>query len=549
MNKLNTIVLAFLVGIIASCAKQSTPMGGPVDKDPPKLQESFPKNETLNIKPEKLTLIFDEYVKLDNPSKGIVITPRINKDEVIFSSNKNIITVDLNQELEENTTYVFDFQKAVVDISEENPAENLKLVFSTGSSIDSLTLEGKVNYLFPDNRIEYKNVLVGVYPVSDTTDIFTGPPYYLSQVDSSGNFKISNIKNGSYFAYAWNDENGSIKAEYKSEAYDFLLDTLHLAENLSNLEFNLSKADFTPIRILRTGNYGRNFDVILNKNPVSIDIKNESKLIDYQYTTSDKRIRIYPINSITDSTQFSIQLTDSVGFKVDTLIWAKFPESERKPDKLTLTANSGKNFYRQLEMELTFNKPISKVNTDSLYVQYDSAGIIRIEPSMFHFTDSARRDLLKISISIPDSISKEIFTLKAADSTFLDWENQYNEAVLSANYKKIKRESLADEISGTIIGASPPFMVQLMDSKDEVSRELYLPTSNTYSFKLLEPGNYKIRVIQDSNGNKRWDPANFPQRRKAEQVFYYTNPETKNELVIRAGWTLTEQNITKGKQN
>lgn len=523
-------------------------MGGPIDEDPPKLQESFPKNETLNIKPEKLTLTFDEYVKLENPNKGIVITPRINKDEVIFTANKNIITVELNQELEDNTTYVFDFQKAVVDISEENPAENLKLVFSTGNSIDSLSIEGKVNYLFPDDRVDFKNVIVGVYPSQDTTDIFTGPPYYLSQVDSSGNFKISNIKNGDYLAYAWNDENGSIEAEYKSEAYDFLLDTLHLEQNLSNLEFKLSKADFTPIRILRTGNFGTNTDIILNKNPVSIKINNDDQSIDYQYSTSDKRIRIYPKTSISDSTQFRIQLSDSVGFNVDTLLWAKFPESDRKPEKLTFSANSGKNFYRQMEVELTFNKPIFKINTDSLYVQYDSAGIIKIDPSMYYFTDSARRDLLKIVLNIPDSISKEIFTLKAADSTFVDWEDQYNEATLSANYKKVKRESLADEISGTITGSKPPYIVQLIDSKSTVVRELFLEKGNMYSFKLIEPGNYKIRVIEDENGNKRWDPANFPQKRKAENVFYYTNPETKDELTIRAGWTLTDQIIQRKGQ-
>ena len=520
-------------------------MGGPVDEDPPKLQESFPPNESLAVKPDKLTLVFDEYVKLDNPSKGIVITPRINKDEVIFTSNKNIITIDLNQELEENTTYVFDFQKAVVDISEDNPAENLKLVFSTGSTIDSLSLAGKVNYLFPDSRTDYKNVLVGIYPVGDTTDIFSGPPYYLSQVDSLGNFLLSNIKNGDYMAYAWNDENGSIKAEYKSEAYDFLLDTLKLNENVSNLEFNLAKGDFTPIRILRTGNFGQNMDIILNKNPVTVDLKNEAEQIDYQYTISDKKIRIYPRNSIPDSTQFKIQLTDSVGFKVDTILWAKFPESERKPEKLTFTANSGKSFYRQMEMELSFNKPILQINPDSLYVQYDSAGIIKIDPSMYHFQDSARRDLLKISLTIPDSITKEIITLKAADSTFIDWENQYNESKLAANYKKVKREALADEIAGTIMGANPPFIVQLLDSKGTVAKELFLESSNTYSFRLLEPGNYKIRVIEDSNGNKRWDPANYPEKRKAEFVFYYTNSETKDEMTIRAGWTLTDQNIRK----
>jgi uncharacterized protein (DUF2141 family) len=535
-------VLIFL--ILASCAKQSTPMGGPIDEDPPLLLESNPKSESLNISPEKITLTFNEYVGLENPTKGIIITPRINKDKVTFTANKNTVTVALNQDLEANTTYVFNFQKSVVDISEKNPAENLKLVFSTGAFIDSLSLGGKVNFTFPDNRLDFKNVLVGIYPVGDTTDVFTAPPYYLSQVDSSGNFKVTNIKNGKYLAYAWKDENGSLKAEFKSEEYDFLKDTLEMEQDVSGLIFNLSKADFTPIRILRTANIGRNFDFILNKNAVEAQVKPKNQIIDYQFIKSEKRLRIYPKESHKDSIQFQIHLKDSVGFSIDTLIWAKFPESERKPEKLTVSANSGKSFYRNLAIDLKFNKPLSQINPDSLYVQYDTASFIRIDRSMYFLEDSSKADQLNIRMNIPDSLTKEIFTLKAADSTFRDIEGVYNDSPLLANYKKLKGEAFADEISGTITGAKLPLIVQLIDSKDQLIKEVYLENSPLYSFTLVEPGNYKLRVIEDLNGNRRWDPANFPRKINAERVFFYTNQETKNELTIRAGWTLSDQNIT-----
>lgn len=519
-------------------------MGGPVDETPPKLLESSPLIESINTKPEKITLTFDEYVKLDNPSKGIIITPRINKDEVIFTAIKNSIVIELNQELEDSTTYVFDFQKSVVDISEENPAENLKLVFSTGSTIDSLQLSGKINFTFPDNKIDYKNVLVGIYPIGDTTDIFTAAPYYLSQVDTLGNFAISNIKNGNYLAYAWRDENGSLKAEFKSEDYDFLTDTIELNQNATDLLFNLSKADITPLRILRTGNFGKNFDIILNKNPIEKDVKSIDQTIEYQYNTGDKRIRIYPKIAYPDSSQFHIKLQDSVGFSIDTLIWAKFPESERRPEKLTVSANSGKNFYQNLEIELKFNKPIARINTDSLYIHYDTASFIRIDESMFYLKDSSSSDILKIQLTLPDSLTKDIFSLKAADSTFVDYEGEYNENELLANYKKLKREAYADEITGSIEGANLPLIVQLIDSKSEIIKEQYLENSFNYSFQLIEPGNYKIRVIEDSNKNGRWDPSNFTKKINAERVFYFRNEETKDEITVRAGWTLADQNIT-----
>ncbi len=543
MNKLRLLLSGLTFLILAACAKQSTPTGGPRDEDPPVLLESNPATQSLNTRPEEITITFDEYIKLENPSKGIVITPRIKKDEVEFSALKNVVTVKLNQELEDSTTYVFDFQKSIVDISEENPAENLKLVFSTGNSIDSMSISGKVNFYFPLSKADLKDVLVGIYPVGDTTDVLTAQPYYLSQVDTTGTFTITNIKNGQYLAYAWKDTNGTLKAEAKSEDYDFLLDTLNLNANIENITFNLSKADITPIRILRSATFGQNFDIIVNRSPIETKLVNDKLGQDYFYTNLDSRIRIYSNSAQPDSVPFQISLRDSVGYTKDSLLWAKFPESDRKPEKLTVTANSGKSFYQNLEVELKFNKPLKSINTDSLYVSYDTASTIAITESMFFFPDSAKRDLLKILLTVPDSITQEVLTIKAADSTFTDIENQVNEAVLSANYRKLKRAGLADEISGTILDAEPPFLVQLLNTKNELVQEQFIENSNAYSFKLVEPGTFKIRVIEDLNGNRRWDPSNFTHRKLAERVFYFKNAEQQPTVVIRSGWSLQDQNI------
>lgn len=544
MRILKTLIYPLVILLLAACAKQSTPTGGPRDEDPPMLLESNPVTQSLNVKPEQITITFDEYIKLENPSKGVVITPRINKDEVEFSALKNVVIIKLNQELEDSTTYVFDFQKSIVDISEENPAENLELVFSTGNTIDSMSISGKVNFYFPSSKADYKDVLVGIYPVGDTTDVLTAQPYYLSQVDSTGKFTMTNIKNGKYLAYAWKDTNGSLKAESKSEDYDFVLDTLYLNRNIENISFNLSKADITPIRILRSSTLGQNYDIILNRGPIETKLENEELGQDFFYSNLDTRIRIFSTEAKTDSIPFKISLRDSVGFSKDSLIWAKFPKSDRKPEKLTVTANSGKNFYQKLEIELKFNKPIKSINTDSLYIAYDTAATIPITESMMSFSDPHKQDVLNISLTIPDSINQEILTLKAADSTFTDIENQVNEAILSANYRKLKRQGLADEISGNILEAKPPFVVQLINSKNELIEQQFLENSSVYSFKLVEPGTFKVRVIEDLNGNKRWDPSNFTQRKLAERVFYYTNSEQSGSLIVRSGWSLQDQNIS-----
>jgi len=541
---LNSVALILLTFLATACAKQSTPMGGPRDEDPPKVLDMLPANQSSNIKPDEILITFDEFIELDNAVKNIIITPRINKDEIEITALKNTLRIVLNQNLEDSTTYVFNFQKSVADLSESNPVENLKLVFSTGDTIDSLYFSGRVNFYFPDQPEEFENILVGIYPLADTTNVFTAQPYYLSGTDSTGKFTINNIKPGQYKAYAWQDENNNLKAEFKTEAFDYIKDTISIDQNLKNVAFNLSKGDQTPLKLTRTAVTGRTFDLIFNKEPTDIQLKNSELGKSIFYTTGDKRIKLFSKTTMSDSLQFNINVKDSVGFQTDTLIWAKFPETDRKPEKITITANSGKSFYKTLPIELTFNKPISSINTDSLYIAYDTSLIIQIMPEMLSFDDSLRRTKLLLNVPIPDSLAAEIFTIKAADSTFFDIENQFNEKEFTANYKKQKREALSDAISGKIEGSEGPFIIQLLNSKGEISREIFITQQNNFQFLLVEPGTYRIRVIADLNGNNRWDPANFTEGRYAEQVFYFLDPATGNkEIILRGGWTLEDQNI------
>ncbi|EPR70432.1 hypothetical protein ADIWIN_3571 [Winogradskyella psychrotolerans RS-3] len=156
--------------------------------------------------------------------------------------------ITLNQELEDSTTYVFNFQKSIQDIAESNPAERLKLVFSTGSTIDSLTVSGKVDYWFPKAKEDYEDLLVGLYIDQDTLDLFSSAPYYIAQVDTAGKFEITNIKAGTFRAYAWYDDNNSLKTEYRSEPYGFISEPIEVNKNLEDLQININRARFESIK-------------------------------------------------------------------------------------------------------------------------------------------------------------------------------------------------------------------------------------------------------------------------------------------------------------
>lgn len=528
-------ILSFI--LLNACARQSSPMGGPKDEDPPQLVSSSPENETINIKPSEIELVFNEYIKVENPSNQIIITPRINSQQVEFTALRNRLHIKLNQELEDSTTYVFNFQKSVQDITESNPVNRLKLVFSTGNEIDSLRLSGTVSYIFPHSEIE--DVVVGLYHESDTTDLFSAAPYYVAQADSAGRFEITNIKAGTYRAYAWYDENNSNKAEHRSEAYGFLNEPVNLESDVGDVHFDLYRGDLSDLKINRATPVGNNFDIILSKFPVELELDHPDKNERLFYRINEKILRLYHTDPIEDSTAINLHIRDSVGFSLDTMVYAKFEPSERSPEKLQIKANSGKGFVKSIQSKLSFNKPIQSILYDSLYIRYDTAGIIPITAAHISLPDSADRTKLTIDIPIPDSLNYATFTVFAADSSFIDVENQWNETSLEANYTKLKEETLSEELSGHVDTDERPLIVQLLGKSGEVVKEVYLAETNAYKFTDLEAGQYRLRAIVDHNNNRRWDPGNIHEKRQPEPVYYFFDQESQSDqILLRGGWTM-----------
>lgn len=548
----------FIIILLISCAKQSTPMGGPKDEDPPKLLSITPANESLNVKPTTLELVFDEYIKTETPNKQIIITPRINKDEMEVTTNKNRIIINLNQDLEDSTTYVFNFQKSIKDITENNTPENLRLVFSTGPQIDSLTFSGTVSFIQPQKESYITDVLVGLYTADDTTNVLTAGPYYIGLADSTGIFNLTNIKAGVYKAYAWHDQNNSLKAEQKQEAYSFLSDTVKISENVDNIKFSLSKADLSEFKISRSGVSGPSFDIVLSKYPVNIKVEHDDLNKSLFYRQNEKTIRLYHNTLRNDSIPVRLELKDSVGFKLDTIIYSKFEASDRKNEKFEPKITARKNFISNIQAEIGFNKPLKEISYDSLYIKYDSASFIRIKPEMLSFKDSSDRTLLLLNIPIPDSIKQENLNLMAMDSTFRDIEGEYNQAKIEAPFRKLNKETLAEEIKVKVNTDVLPILVQIQDKKEEIIAEQYLTITNIATFKNIEPGTYTIRAILDLNKNKNWDTSNMIENRQAEPIYYLENSENENprDTIIRGGWSLEvtiepndQANIKKTKEN
>ena len=62
INKKNTFIFFLLSFILIKCANQLPPTGGEVDKIPPKIDEVYPPDGTINFDKDYFDIEFSEYV-------------------------------------------------------------------------------------------------------------------------------------------------------------------------------------------------------------------------------------------------------------------------------------------------------------------------------------------------------------------------------------------------------------------------------------------------------------------------------------------------------
>ncbi|RYY15752.1 MAG: hypothetical protein EOO36_12200, partial [Cytophagaceae bacterium] len=130
--------LAATAGLAAlgSCAAVSSPQGGPRDRTAPRLVATSPDSAARNVKQQFIRLTFSEAVQVKDLPKNLLITPQLAPDnQYQLREDRNSVTLQFPKPLEPNTTYSFNFRKAIVDITESTPAKYQALSFSTGPTL------------------------------------------------------------------------------------------------------------------------------------------------------------------------------------------------------------------------------------------------------------------------------------------------------------------------------------------------------------------------------------------------------------------------------
>ncbi len=551
-NILTLSISTFIyLALFQNCANPSTPTGGPRDTIPPLLLESAPKNKTINFKGNRIELIFDEYVKLDQVEQKLIITPTIaSKYKTRFNKNKVSIIFEEDSPFKDNTTYTLNFQDAIKDINEANVWQNPRFVFATGDYLDSLFVFGNIKYLMTKEKA--KKGIVSLYFSDDTLNVLTDKPPYFTNIDEDGVFIIENLPASTFDIFSIKDDNNNLLLDAKSEAYDFSVDPINVLNFKDSIKFYYQNLNINEIKMFSSQSIRGNYDISFNKYITDLNFNSSSDFDLYaNFVDEHDKIRFYdiPTGYTFDSLNLNIVVTDSINNKLDTSFYISFePYEGPRPDfsQSFLPENNSalKTNFRGL---LTFNKPIYNNNYDSIFIMYDSTTIQFLDSSNFSYNK------YKDQISIDLTLDKE--KLPRNDSTG-EVTNKFNFYMAKGSFISIEQDSSqminrsysfydpADYgiIKGTINSSIESFTIELLDTRYNIIETI--KNNSNYIFDKIKPGSYYIRVFFDSNNNGQWDPGNLMAKEKPEPVIFYYDKETNTkELNIKANWEMTDINI------
>lgn len=518
------IILAFL-----QCARRGNPSGGPKDITPPQLVKAEPEDMTINFKEKKITLYFDEYIKLEDVQNQLIVSPPLKYLPEITpqGSASKYVEIILKDTLKENTTYTLNFGQSIVDNNEGNPNSFLTYVFSTGDYIDSLTVSGVVKDAFNKDADTFISVMLYEIDSSYTdSTIYKSPPNYITNtLDSTIIFQLRNLKAGKYAMVGVKDEAKNNLFDQKTDKIAFLKDTVSLPTDSVYLltmfkeipDYSTSVPSFAAKNKIIFGYQGEGQDIVIE--PMTILPDTVRTIITKEPGKDTLNYWFTPFE--TDSIIFKV--TNEKQKTIDT-----FSVKTRKLelDSLRLNPNQKNSLSFEEPFHITANIPIVRIDTSKINIINKDSVAVNFSAAL----DSVKNKLdINFEVEPNEGYSMDIFP-----GVIEDFFGAVNDTL---SYR-LSTRSYADfgNLRLTLDGnVTFPLILQLTSESGEIKREIYADKPRAFEFNNLEPTKYLIRVIFDTNGNARWDTGNYLKKIQPERVSYY--PQV---LEVRANWELEQ---------
>ncbi len=603
MKRLLYIVIALCV--VMSCARMGNPDGGWYDDDPPRVLGSIPAEKDTNVTSRKITIFFDEYIKLENPSENVMVSPPQLEAPEIKAAGKKIV-VELQDSLKPNTTYTIDFSNAISDNNEGNPMGNYTFTFSTGAQIDTFEVAGYV--INAEDLEPVKGISVGLYNNLADSAFRTEPLMRISRTDGSGHFVIKGVAPGEYRVYALQEADGDFKFSQKSEIIAFShqtykptsgpdtrqdtiwRDSLHI-DNIIQVPYTHFYPDdivMLAFQELQTSRYlVKTERQDANKLMVYFSYGHEQLPIIKGFnfdadsafileTSAKKDTLTYWLRDTTlvnqDTLSFSMEylMTDSTGLLVsntDTLELVSktsyekrlkekakaFEEWQKEQEKKKKREERYDSIYPVKLLEPRITVPSSMTPNSIVYIEMPTP-LTRLDTAAIHlyskidslwyrapFEFQKRDSMLRHYQLVADWHPDTEYSFELDTLAFTDIYGLSSGPVVQGIKVKALDEFATLELQLTGVNDTG-FVVQLIDKSDKVVREVRTAPDLTATFFYLTPGSYYARAYADRNGNGIWDTGDYDADQQPEDVYYYSREiECKEKFDVTLQWNLTEQ--------
>ena len=593
------IVLLFGAALFTKCASTMTPTGGPKDTIPPVIMFMTPDNFSTNIDtlhPPKIYVEFDEYVQIKDLQKELYTSPAMKKQPSVTRRGKGIV-ITIKDTLRPDITYALNFGASICDNNEGNPLHAMRYVFSTGDTVDSMYMSGYTADSYKADSVSKSFIYFFIAdsierPVEYDSTMFKYKPHVIARAEKNGIFIAQNLKPVDYRIYAFEDTNNNMMYEPSVDQIGFLdttynprympgfsiwFDSLrHYPSADPQLYFRMFMDRRFARQTLSSQERPQRHKAMLYFGAANPEVKSilfdsipEDKFIYDPQTVGKDTVAIWfnlPPEELPDTIKGTITYMkhDSVNNLVESsdklrLAW-KYTESKEEqkererlekerekaekngeswvepekenPFKLTIPASGEVNKNRHVDLE--FDYPLTKFDSTLITLTMTSESVTEPKNVEYHF--------------VQDTLNRRKYQLRAK------WEAKakYELTIPAGVFNNVAQEQ-NDTIRCTYDGSDPEkyaivnikvhssepkasYILQLTNAQGKVQQEVKNVKSGSYRFDFVTAGDVMLRVVEDLNGNGKWDTGDMVLMRQPERTEIYKNDEGIETITTKANW-------------
>ncbi len=534
-----------VVFVLSGCATQVPPSGGPPDTTPPQIIKTYPQNRTTNFKDNYVEVEFSEYVDKRSVQDAIYISPYI-EGEIQYKWSGRKLKIIFPEKLKEDKTYVITFGTEIRDLNAGNKMkESFTLAFSTGSTIDSGSIGGKI-YSRRENFMVFAYLLDGINP--DTLSPMHTKPDYVTQAGKDGTFKFQFLKLGKYRLIAVNDKLKNLlynpgEDEYGVFREDVKIDSLN--PSAGNIIFkttieDTSKPFVSSVNVIDASHIFVKFSekIILNEDAFKVEKEGEFLNFVPQIYPDSTKVILIMLDKLLNNRRYKLyvsKITDLAGNEIEPKIFElspepgnKFSEDTTAPSLIfSIPSDDETDIDLNVKMKLFFDDVL---NPDVEAILVDSSGVkvnVKIQQDL-NFLEIEPVESLK-----PDELyTLNVFKIRdVSGNVFKDTLKISFRTIDPASFGAIEGNVFCDDTSSSVI-------VSAFEVGKGKTFQTKTKCNSKFIFERVPQGRYLIEAFIDSNENGKYDYGKVYPFVPSERFSVY--PDT---VKVRARWTTENINV------